>query len=96
MSLTEQTFTVGSKRLAVSYPVKPSALNRQFPRLDSQLGYKSISKKTPAPASPAEGETVSEAEVIGRAQSGDGAAFERLCQLHGRRAYALCLRMVRD
>ena len=36
----------------------------------------------------------SEAEAIRRAQAGDAAAFELLYQLHGRRVYALCLRMV--
>jgi len=41
-----------------------------------------------------ESRELSEAEVIRRAQHGDGAAFERLYQLHGRRVYALCLRMV--
>jgi RNA polymerase sigma-70 factor (ECF subfamily) len=35
-----------------------------------------------------------EAEAIGRAQAGDAAAFEHLFQLHSRRVYALCLRMV--
>jgi len=35
-----------------------------------------------------------EAEAIHRAQAGDAAAFEHLYQLHGRRVYALCLRMV--
>src|SRR3974390_2442878 len=35
-----------------------------------------------------------EAEAIRRAQEGDAAAFEYLYQLHGRRVYALCLRMV--
>ena len=35
-----------------------------------------------------------EAEAIRRAQEGDSAAFEFLYQLHGRRVYALCLRMV--
>src|SRR6202162_2689365 len=37
-----------------------------------------------------------EAEGIRRAQSGDSAAFEFLYQLHGRRVYALCLRMVNN
>jgi len=37
-----------------------------------------------------------EAEAIRRAQSGDSAAFEFLYQLHGRRVYALCLRMVNN
>src|ERR1700733_9042180 len=35
-----------------------------------------------------------EAEAIRRAQQGDGAAFERIYQLHSRRVYSLCLRMV--
>jgi RNA polymerase sigma-70 factor (ECF subfamily) len=37
-----------------------------------------------------------EAEAIRRAQSGDSAAFEFLYQLHSRRVYALCLRMVNN
>ena len=35
-----------------------------------------------------------EVEAIRRAQAGDAAAFEHLFQLHSRRVYALCLRMV--
>jgi RNA polymerase sigma-70 factor (ECF subfamily) len=35
-----------------------------------------------------------EAEAIRRAQTGDAAAFEFLYELHSRRVYALCLRMV--
>ena len=37
---------------------------------------------------------LTEAEAIRQAQAGDAAAFEFLYQLHGRRVYALCLRMV--
>jgi len=37
---------------------------------------------------------VNEAEAIRLAQAGDAAAFEFLYQLHSRRVYALCLRMV--
>jgi RNA polymerase sigma-70 factor, ECF subfamily len=37
-----------------------------------------------------------EAEAIRRAQAGDSAAFDYLYQLHGRRVYALCLRMVNN
>ena len=37
---------------------------------------------------------LSEVEAIRQAQAGDAAAFEFLYQLHGRRVYALCLRMV--
>jgi RNA polymerase sigma-70 factor (ECF subfamily) len=43
---------------------------------------------------PSENAELSEAEAIRRAQQGDAAAFERLYQLHSRRVYALCLRMV--
>ncbi|HMD38485.1 MAG TPA: sigma-70 family RNA polymerase sigma factor [Candidatus Acidoferrum sp.] len=38
--------------------------------------------------------SATEAEAIRLAQAGDAAAFEALYQLHGRRVYALCLRMV--
>jgi RNA polymerase sigma-70 factor, ECF subfamily len=44
-----------------------------------------------APPSP---KSAAEAEAIRLAQAGDAAAFEHLYQLHGRRVYALCLRMV--
>jgi len=37
-----------------------------------------------------------EAEAIRRSQAGDSAAFDFLYQLHGRRVYALCLRMVNN
>ena len=37
---------------------------------------------------------LNEADAIRLAQAGDGAAFEFLYELRGRRVYALCLRMV--
>ena len=37
-----------------------------------------------------------EAEAIRRSQAGDSTAFDFLYQLHGRRVYALCLRMVNN
>jgi RNA polymerase sigma-70 factor, ECF subfamily len=41
-----------------------------------------------------EGGELSEFDAIRLAQQGDAAAFERLYQLHNRRVYSLCLRMV--
>src|SRR6201998_1360735 len=43
---------------------------------------------------PAQPVAWTEAEAIRLAQAGDAASFEFLYQLHGRRVYALCLRMV--
>lgn len=40
--------------------------------------------------------SLTEAEAIRLAQGGDAAAFEFLYRLHGRRVYALCLRMVNN
>ncbi|MFY9691066.1 MAG: sigma factor, partial [Candidatus Acidiferrales bacterium] len=37
-----------------------------------------------------------EADAIRLAQQGDGAAFERLYELHRGRVYGLCLRMVNN
>jgi RNA polymerase sigma-70 factor, ECF subfamily len=42
------------------------------------------------------GSALSEAEAIQMAQRGDARAFERLYELHSRRVYALCLRMVNN
>ena len=43
---------------------------------------------------PAEAQNRVDAETIRHAQQGDQAAFERIYELHNRRVYALCLRMV--
>ena len=62
--------------------IGPLARNR--PSAPSAL----TSRQTTAP--------VTEAEAIRLAQQGDAAAFEYLYQLHSRRVYALCLRMVNN
>ncbi len=42
------------------------------------------------------GAAMSETELVREAQTGSDDAFERLYRKHGRRVYALCLRMVSD
>src|SRR5882762_3232746 len=49
-----------------------------------------------AQASPQSSKPLIEADAIRQAQAGDAAAFEFLYQLHGRRVYALCLRMMNN
>jgi RNA polymerase sigma-70 factor (ECF subfamily) len=49
-----------------------------------------------APASSQSTRQLTEGEAIRLAQAGDAAAFEFLYHLHGRRVYALCLRMVNN
>jgi RNA polymerase sigma-70 factor, ECF subfamily len=50
-------------------------------------------KALPVPQS---AKLLTETDAIRLAQAGDAAAFEVLYQLHGRRVYALCLRMVNN
>src|SRR3981189_3249409 len=49
-----------------------------------------------AQTSPQSSKPLIEADAIRLAQAGDAAAFEFLYHLHGRRVYALCLRMVNN
>jgi RNA polymerase sigma-70 factor, ECF subfamily len=49
-----------------------------------------------APSSRQSTKPLTEADAIRLAQAGDAAAFEFLYQLHGRRVYALCLRMLNN
>ena len=49
-----------------------------------------------AQTSPQSSKPLIEVDAIRLAQAGDAAAFEFLYQLHGRRVYALCLRMVNN
>jgi RNA polymerase sigma-70 factor (ECF subfamily) len=54
------------------------------------------SSGTPQPGKPLKQDTPSLKEAIRLAQQGDAAAFESIYQMHSRRVYALCLRMVGD
>jgi RNA polymerase sigma-70 factor (ECF subfamily) len=55
-----------------------------------------ISSGTPQPGKPLKQDAPSLKEAIRLAQQGDAAAFETIYQMHSRRVYALCLRMVGD
>jgi hypothetical protein len=55
-----------------------------------------FSQKPAPPVFTFSSDKLSEAEVIRRARDGDPAMFECLYQLHSRRVYAVCLRMLRD
>src|SRR6266478_8201536 len=59
----------------------------------SQAGPVQASSRAPRPLKP---DTALLQETIRRAQQGDPTAFEALYELHSRRVYALCLRMVGD
>jgi RNA polymerase sigma-70 factor (ECF subfamily) len=50
----------------------------------------------PQPGRPLKQDAASLKEAIRLAQQGDAAAFEAIYQMHSRRVYALCLRMVGD
>src|ERR1700676_376917 len=56
----------------------------------------SASRKSAPPISAIDSNSLTEAEIIIRAQNGDHAMFEELYRLHSRRVYAVCVRMVKD
>src|ERR1700688_2500061 len=56
----------------------------------------SASRKSAPPISAIDNNSLTEAEIIVRAQNGDHAMFEQLYRLHSRRVYAVCMRMVKD
>lgn len=55
-----------------------------------------IPKKPLTSARPIGSQSLSETEIIRRAQDGDEAMFEYLYGLHNRRVYAVCLRLLKD
>src|SRR6202051_4349233 len=56
----------------------------------------SATRKSAPPISGTDNNSLTEAEIIVRAQNGDHAMFEQLYRLHSRRVYAVCVRMVKD
>src|SRR6202166_2845166 len=56
----------------------------------------SATRKCAPPISGTDNNSLTEAEIIVRAQNGDHAMFEQLYRLHSRRVYAVCVRMVKD
>jgi RNA polymerase sigma-70 factor (ECF subfamily) len=75
--------------LARAFVEKRRSLNR-----DARPSTECISKKAAPPVSTTGSDKLSEARAIQRAREGDPEAFEYLYCSHGRRVYAVCLRMV--
>ena len=73
---------------------RPTAVKRRSPNWDARSSSECISKKAAPPVSTIAGDKLSEAEAIQRAREGDRAVFEQLYELHSKRVYAVCLRMV--
>src|SRR5207248_4870980 len=80
--------------IVVGSLVRPTVGKRRSLNWDARLSPESISKKAAPPVSPIASDKLSEAAAIQRAGHGDAPAFEYLYQLHSRRVYAVCLRMV--
>jgi RNA polymerase sigma-70 factor, ECF subfamily len=72
----------------------------QLARTARQRLYRSSTRQavtsTPEAGKPLKPDAASLKEAIRLAQQGDAAAFETIYQLHSRRVYALCLRMIGD
>jgi len=73
---------------------RPTVEKRRSLNGDARPSTECISKKAASPVSTIASEKLSEAEAIRRACNGDRTMFEYLYQLHSRRVYGLCLRMV--
>jgi RNA polymerase sigma-70 factor, ECF subfamily len=83
-------------KIAVGSVPRSAAGKRRSLVRDTRSGAECISKTAAPPVSSVASDKLSEAEFIQRARKGDRTAFEYLYRLHGRRVYAVCLRMVAD
>jgi RNA polymerase sigma-70 factor, ECF subfamily len=81
---------VGSRQ--IDFPGR----NPQPADFSSETVVCNIPKKPLTSAGPIESKSLSETEIIRRAQDGDEAMFEYLYRLHSRRVYAVCLRLLKD
>ena len=82
------------RKVVVAPLVRPFVEKRRSLNRDARPSTECISKKAAPPVSTIGSDKLSEAEAIQRAREGDRAVFEYLYELHSRRVYAVCLRMV--
>jgi RNA polymerase sigma-70 factor (ECF subfamily) len=90
----QATANAGSRKLAVRSLARPTVEKRRSLNWDAHSTMECIPKKAAPTVSPIASGELSEAEAIRRARDGDRTVFEYLYQLHSRRVYAVCLRMV--
>ena len=82
------------RKIVVASLARPTVEKRRNLNRDARPSTGGISKKAAPPASLIDSDELSETEAVLRARNGDPSVFEYLYRLHGRRVYALCLRMV--
>jgi len=82
------------RKIVVKSLARPTLEKRRSLNWDARSSTECISKKAAPPVFPFASDKLSEAEAIQRARGGDRTVFEYLYQLHSRRVYAVCLRMV--
>jgi RNA polymerase sigma-70 factor, ECF subfamily len=82
------------RKIVVASLVRPPVEKRRSLNRDARPSTECISKMAAPPVSTIASDKLSEAEAIRRAQGGDRTVFEYLYQLHSRRVYSVCLRMV--
>jgi RNA polymerase sigma-70 factor, ECF subfamily len=87
---------VGRVAFVGSRQIDFSGRNPQPANFVSATAVCNIPKKPLTFARPIESKSLSENEIIRRAQDGDEPMFEYLYRLHNRRVYAVCLRLLKD
>ncbi len=90
----QATANAGDRKPVIGSLARPTVQKRRSLNWDAHSSSECISKKAAPAVSPIASDQMSEAEAIRRARDGDWTVFEYLYQLHSRRVYAVCLRMV--